>query len=183
MLTAERGAALGLLLGVVAAFPGLIMFWVRGGVEGKPLPSQAYFVAERSFIMAAVVLTAVGLVVLSDAMQSTAGAVLARAAAAAYLFAGVLLVAGEALSLNGGFEKNYPLITVYVVTAFLAQAALGGALLQSGMVAAWVGWLAIGWNVAWLVALPVLSPRDIYFPVLHHVVPLVVGIALLWQAR
>lgn len=35
------------------------------------------------------------------------------------------------------------------------------------------------WNVAWLLLLVLLSPRDVYFPILHHVMPLVVGIALL----
>lgn len=179
--TIERGAALGLLLGVAVVFPGLIMFWVRGGVEGKPLPSQAYFVRERSFIMAAVLITAVALELLASVLEPTAGRVLARAGASAYLFVGVLLVAAEALSLSGGWEKHYPLIAIYVVAAFLAQAAIGVALLQSGLLPAWIGWVSIVWNLAWLVALPLLSPRDIYFPVLHHVVPLVIGIALLWQ--
>lgn len=179
--TIARGAALSLLLGVAVVFPGLIMFWVRGGVEGKPLPSQAYFVVERSFIMAAVVLTAVGFALLEGALESTGGRVLAQAGATAYLMVGVLLVAAEALSLNGGFEKHYPLIVVYVVTAFLAQAAIGGALLLSGLLPAWIGWAAITWNVVWLPALLVLSRRDLYYPVLHHFVPLVVGVALLWQ--
>jgi hypothetical protein len=34
----------------------------------------------------------------------------------------------------------------------------------------------------WLVVLPVITPRDIYFPVLHHVMPLMIGIALLSKA-
>jgi hypothetical protein len=33
----------------------------------------------------------------------------------------------------------------------------------------------------WLVALPVFTPRDVYFPVLHHAAPLLIGIALLWS--
>jgi hypothetical protein len=37
----------------------------------------------------------------------------------------------------------------------------------------------VAWNLGWLVALPILSPGDLYFPVLHHPVPLLVGIALL----
>jgi hypothetical protein len=40
-------------------------------------------------------------------------------------------------------------------------------------------WAAVAWNLGWLVALPILSPGDLYFPVLHHPVPLLVGIALL----
>jgi hypothetical protein len=49
--------------------------------------------------------------------------------------------------------------------------------------AAWIGWATIGWNLVWLLVLPLATPRDIYFPVLHHVMPLVMGIALLWPAR
>jgi hypothetical protein len=64
-----------------------------------------------------------------------------------------------------------PLIIVYVVVAFLAQAALGGALLQSGALATRIGWATILWNLAWLVALPIITPRDIYFPILHHAAP------------
>ena len=73
----------------------------------------------------------------------------------------------------------YGLIVAYVVLAFLAQAALGVILLRAGFLPAWIGWAAIAWNVAWLVVLPILTPSDIYFPVLHHVIPLLVGIILL----
>jgi hypothetical protein len=72
-----------------------------------------------------------------------------------------------------------PIVNVFVVSAFLAQAIIGAALLQAGLVAAWIGWVCILWNIAWLVALPLISPRDIYYPVLHSITPLLVGIALL----
>lgn len=175
----ERAAGLVLVLVTVANLPGLLMFWIRGGHRGGAPRSHAHFVWERSFIMAGVVLTAIGFVLLEGPLQNTDGRVLANIGATAYLFGGVLLVAAEALSLTLGYEKLYSLIVIYVVMAFLAQAAVGGALLQSGLLAAWIGWLAILWNIAWLVVLPVTSPRDIYFPVLHHVMPLVIGIALL----
>jgi hypothetical protein len=55
-------------------------------------------------------------------------------------------------------------------------------LLQSRMIPSWIGWTTLVWNIAWLVALPVVSPTGIYFPVLHHVLPLVIGIALLTRA-
>ena len=175
----ERAAGSFLVLGFVAFFVGALMFFIRGGLRGGAPPSPAYFVWERSFIMAAVVLTAIGFVLLEGSLQNTDGRVLARTGATAYLFAGVLLVAAEALSLNLGFEKLYALIVIYVVLAFLAQAAIGGSLLQSSLLPAWIGWVTILWNMAWLVVLPVTRPRDIYFPVLHHVMPLVIGIALL----
>ena len=70
-------------------------------------------------------------------------------------------------------------VVLYVVVAFLAQAAIGAALIQSELLAGWVGWFTIIWNLAWLAALPIVSPSDIYYPVLHHVAPLIIGIALL----
>jgi hypothetical protein len=74
---------------------------------------------------------------------------------------------------------SYPLIVVAVVLAFLGQAAIGGGLRQGRLLAPWIGWTAIGWSLAWLAALPLLTPRDIYFPVLHHFMPLLIGAALL----
>jgi hypothetical protein len=73
----------------------------------------------------------------------------------------------------------YGSIVMYVLLAFLAQAAFGVSLLRTGLLPGWVGWATIVWNLAWLVVLPIVSPRDIYYPVLHHVAPLLIGIALL----
>jgi hypothetical protein len=174
----ERAAGSFLVLGFAANLAGVLMFLIRGGTSGGVPPSHAHLVWERSFLMAAVVLTAIGLVLLDGHLQNTDGRVLARAGATAYLFGGILVVAAEALNLNPG-QNTYALIVIYVVLALLAQATMGGSLLQAGLLPAWIGWVTILWNIAWLAVLPVTSPRDIYFPVLHHVMPLVIGIALL----
>lgn len=42
---------------------------------------------------------------------------------------------------------SYSLIVIYVVLAFLGQAAIGGALLQANLLPAWIGWLIIAWNL------------------------------------
>ena len=130
--------------------------------------------------MAAVVLTAIGFVLLEDFLQNTDGRVLAAIGAAAYLFGGVLIVAAEALSLTWEYEKVYGFAVIYVVLAFLGQTAIGAALLQAGVLAAWIGWGTILWNTACLIVLSVIARRDLYFPALHHFAPLVIGIALLW---
>jgi hypothetical protein len=168
-----------LVAGFAANLAGVLMFFYRGGLQGSPPPSPTYFVWERSFIMASVVLTAIGLVLLEGYLQNTNGYILARAGATAYLFGAVFIVAAEALSLNQGSQNLYPLIVIHVVLALLAQAVVGAALLQSGLLPAWIGWVTIVWNIAFLVVLPVTSPRDMYYPILHHVMPLVIGIALL----
>ncbi len=107
--------------------------------------------------------------------------VLARLGASAYLIGATLITTAELLALNlGGNVRE--LGPMYVVIAFLAQASIGGALLRSRMVPTWIGWTTLLWNLAWLVVLPLVSPIGIYFPVLHHVFPLVIGIALLTKA-
>lgn len=182
-LILARAAGLFLVLGNVAVFPGLIMFWIRAGHRGGKPPTSAYFAWERSFVMAGVILTAVGFILLEEPLQNTGGSILARTGATAYVFGGILGVAAEALDLTRKEQSFYPLVAVYVVLAFLAQVAIGGALLQAGLLAAWIGWVTVVWNVAWFVVVVRLTPRDIYFPVLHHAMPLLIGIGLLlWQA-
>ena len=95
-----------------------------------------------------------------------------------YIFGAFIVVAAETTYLSTR-EFVYPQIVVYVILAFLSQAAFGVSMLRTGLVAGWVGWATIIWNLGWLVILPIVSPRDIYFPVLHHAAPLLIGIALL----
>src|SRR5919199_2915697 len=105
------------------------MFTSRGGPSGGTPPSHTFFLWERSFFMAAVILSVIGLVLLEGRLQNTDGRVLARTGATAYLIAGILLVTGEAfrMSLGDQFEKRtYALFVIYVVLAFLAQATIGG---------------------------------------------------------
>jgi hypothetical protein len=178
--TTERVAGLMLLLGDVIVFPGLMMFWIRGGHRGGAPRSHAHYVWERGFIMSAVVPTAVGFVLLAGYFQGTNAFILTNLGATAYLFGGVPVVAAEALSLTLGYEKVYGLIVVYVIVACLAQAAIGSALLLAGSSATWVGWAVILVNMVGLIVLLVFSRRDLYFPVLHHVAPLLIGLTLLW---
>ncbi len=178
----DRVAGLSLVLGVATVFPGLIMFWLRAGHQGGQPPTPAYFLWERGFILTAVIITALGFLLLEGALQTTDGYSLARLGATAYFFGGILVVIAEALMPTFGYQKLYSLVVIYVVLAFLAQAAIGWAVHQTGWLPGWIGWVTILWNIAWLIALPILSPRDIYFPAIHHLAPLLLGIALLAQA-
>ena len=175
----ERGAGTFLLLSVVAVVVGAVMFSLRGGttidIPRTPPPSYTW---ERGFIMAAAILAAIGFMLLEMRLQDSSGRVLARTGAVAYLFGGMLVVVAEALELSQGHALTHMLIVVYVILAFLAQAAIGGALVQSGLLPAGIGWAAVGWNILCLVVLPLISAGELYYPVLHHIVPLVIGIAL-----
>jgi hypothetical protein len=159
---------------------GGVMFWARNGMAGQQAPSFAYLALERGFVMAAAVITAIGLLLFAAIVGDAHGAALlpTRLAAATYALATALLLVGELGMLRSG-RFPYALVVAYVVLAFLAQAALGVILLRTGFLPAWIGWAAIAWNIAWLVALVIVSPGDIYFPVLHHVIPLLAGIILL----
>lgn len=159
---------------------GGVMFWVRNGMAGQPAPNFAYLALERGVIVAAAVITAIGLLLLAMVVGDAHPDALlpARLVAATYAVAVVLLLVAEVGMLRGG-HFPYALVVAYVVLAFLTQVVFGVILLRTGLLPAWMGWTAIIWNIAWLVALPVLTPGDIYFPVLHHLFPLLVGIALL----
>jgi hypothetical protein len=161
---------------------GLSLFIGRNGAEGGAPQSPAHFVWERGGWLAAVFLTALGLILLEGTLQETKGRVLARLGASAYFFGAVLVVVAEAMPLPRD-QPSYPLIVIYVGLAFLSQAAVGVALLQSHMLPTWVGWITIVWNIGWLVALPMVSPDDLYYPILHHVMPLLIGIMLLLVRR
>ena len=177
----ERAAGLLLLLGVVANVIGVVMFGLRDGASGGLPPSPGYYVWERSFVLTAVALTAVGFVLLADHPDLGAGRVLARAGAAGYLFGGVVGVVAETPELAGAAVRLYPLLVVYVVVAFLAQAAIGGGLRQGDLLAPWVGWTTIVWSLGALGTVVVFTPSDVYYPVAHHVAPLLIGGALVWR--
>ncbi len=183
--TLQTSSGVLLILGFAAFFAGAAMFWIRGGMRDAAPPSPRYFVWERGFILAAVVLTAIGLALLEGYLEATDGWALARTGAAAYFFGGVLIVAAEGLGLAQPFQpdwlsRTYPLVVVYVVLAFLSQAGIGASLLQAGLLAPWVGWAAIIWNIGWLVV-SVFVPNAMYIPFFHHLIPLVIGIALILQ--
>ena len=70
-------------------------------------------------------------------------------------------------------------MTVFIFLSLLGQAAFGVSILRAGLLPGWVGWVTVAWGVAWMVILPIARPQDMYYPWLHYVVPLTIGIALL----
>ncbi len=105
-----------------------------------------YLYWERGFVIAALLANVLGLVLLDDVLAAGGVALLARIGTVTYLMgAAVVLVAESAFV--GKQEWNYAQVVLYVVLAFLAQACIGAALLNSGLVAAWVAWAVILWNI------------------------------------
>jgi hypothetical protein len=179
--TVERIAGSLLFLGAIVVFPGLIMFWLRDGHLGGLPPSPAYYAVERTFILSAVIPTVIGFILLSGHFQDQQASILAKIGATGFMFGGVLVVAGEALGLTLGYEKVVELFKVYVIVACLSQIAIGTAFLLSGFPAPWVGWTTILVNASGLAVLLIFSRDDLYFPILHHIAPLLIGISLLFS--
>ncbi|MDL1898196.1 hypothetical protein FBQ82_18245 [Anaerolineae bacterium CFX7] len=74
-MTIERTVGLILVLSAVVTFPGLMMFTFRRGYRGGAPRSRVHFIWERSFVMAGVILCAIGFVLLAAALQNTDGRV------------------------------------------------------------------------------------------------------------
>jgi hypothetical protein len=140
--------------------------------------NNSHLIWERGFVIVAILATVLGLALLEDLLRAAGDSVLAQVGMMTYLFGAVVVVVAETASL-GKQEWVYPQIVLYVILAFLAQAAFGAALLRTGLVAEWVGWGTVIWNLGWLLVMLIVRPSDMYFPVLHHVAPLIIGIALL----
>jgi hypothetical protein len=74
------------------------------------------------------------------------------------------------------WASGYLAEATWVIVANIAYAALGLAILQSGLLADWAGWVAIGLGIG----IPIVVVATRYgFPEMTQIVPLIVGIALI----
>ncbi len=175
--TRTAAASLLILCFVVFTFGG-VLFVGRAFLKWQIDATSSHLIWERGFVIGGVLATVLGLALLETMLRVSGESVLSRLGMVTYLVGAVVVVVAETTYLGKG-DWIYPQIVLYVVLAFLAQAAFGASLLQTGIVAGWVGWTTVIWNSAWLFVMLIVRPRDIYFPVLHHVAPLIIGIALL----
>jgi hypothetical protein len=178
-LFSERHTAAILLIscGVIFVIGG-IMFTARAIWKWPAAQTPAFLRWERGIVVMTLLVNLLGLVLLENILRAAGDSIIARLALITYLVGVVVVMVAEMLYLHNR-EWVYPLIVLHVVLAFLAQAAFGISLLQTELVASWAGWATIIWNIAWLVVLAIASPRNIYFPALHHAAPLIIGIAML----
>lgn len=163
-----------MVLSFAVMIPGALLYLSRP-VTGSSITRLA---VERGFIMAAIVLTALGLLLFSEYLIVPTARAWARIGAHLYLMGAVLVIANEGLALSHR-GAAYSLEVMYVVLALLGEAAVGLAIVRSERLPPVLGWITIAWNLLWLVILPLSTPSEMYFPVLHHVMPLTIGIALL----
>ncbi|MCZ7554729.1 MAG: hypothetical protein M5U05_19500 [Anaerolineales bacterium] len=175
----ERSVAASLLILGFAVFGVSGMLFTGRAIWKWPIgQTAAYLRWERSFVIAAVLATALGLTLLEDMLDEAGASGFAPVSLVTYLIGAVVLVVAETTFLSSR-DWVYSQVVIYVVLAFLAQAGFGVCLLQTGLVAEWVGWLTIVWNLGWLVVLSLASPRNVYYPAFHHAAPLLIGLSLL----
>lgn len=179
-LSIRTAAASLLILCFVVFTIGGMLFTGRAFLKWQIDETSSYLAWERGFVIGGVLSTVLGLALLEDLLRTAGEPILSRLGMIAYLVGAVVVVVAETAYL-GKRDWNAPQIGLYVVLAFLAQTAFGVSLLQTGLVAGWAGWATLFWNVGWLLVMLIVRPHDIYYPVLHHVAPLLIGIALLIQ--
>lgn len=177
-LTYRTLAGVSFILAFATMILGVLMFLSRVGASGVRLNFDAPLALERSLLMAAVVLTAIGFMLLESFLSQSVVHGLVRIGATLYLIATPILLTAEGIDLAQG-RGFYPLYAIYIVLALLAEAVIGFALFHTRVVPSWIGALTLLWSVGWLIALPIISPRDMYYPILQHLMPLIIGIGLL----
>ena len=68
------------------------------------------------------------------------------------------------------------LFVIYTILTFLAAVAYGGALVSTRLLPHWLGWVTIVYSLAWLGLTVAFGNAP---PLLHHLLPIVMGILLL----
>lgn len=175
----ERTIAASLLVLTFMVFEiGGILFTGRAMLNWQIENLDAHMKWERSFVILPTLLTVLGFALLADLLRAAGDTYLAQLGIALYLLGAALVVVAETTFLHNG-DWNYPQVVTFVVLALVAQAALGAALLQTGLVAAWVGWVTLLWNLGYLLIIVIVRPREVYYPAIHFVAPLLIGLALM----
>jgi hypothetical protein len=176
----RRVSGLLLLLAFVLNLGGVVMY-AAGTEYGLVVETPTYHAWERALLMSSYVAAALGAALLEPALAEAGAAILGRLTAIAFPMAATVALVMEAVTINA--PEPYALIVVAVLLLFGAEVLLGAAVLVSRLVPAWVGWAAVVWNLAWPVILPIVSPGDPYYPILHAIPLLMISIPLIQPGR
>ena len=129
-------------------------------------------------LMWTVSLTLLGLIGFASVLWSSGERMLSSAGAAAYAVAATawVIASGRAFAMH---VWTYELEVVFIVASALAMVAFGASVVRAGIVCAgWDGWRSAG-GIGALVLFAL--PYEGFPPLVTQFVPLIVGIALLWQ--
>jgi hypothetical protein len=178
-LFVERSLAAVLLIACFVIFAvGGLLFIGRAIWKWPVAQTDTYLLWERGWVIAAALVNLLGFAMLANLLQNAGDAIIAQSTLTVYVVATAVLLAAEGAFL---YDRRWiwPQIVLYVVLAFLVQAGFGASLLRTGLVPIWVAWATILWNLGWLMAFAIIRPEEIYYPALHHVAPVLIGVALL----
>jgi hypothetical protein len=176
----RRVSGLLLLIAFILNLGGVVMY-AAATEYGWLVETPTYYAWERALVMSSYVAAALGTAVLEPALAEAGAAILGRLAAIAFPMAASVALVMEAVTING--PEQYALIVVSVLLLFGAELLLGAAVLACRLVPAWVGWAAVAWNVVWPAILPIASPGDLYYPILHAIPLLMISIPLIQPGR
>ncbi|MEP7356067.1 MAG: hypothetical protein ABI847_02370 [Anaerolineales bacterium] len=169
-----------LLAGSALVTVGILMFTWRVFLHAPAGARPGYYQWERGLVFGGFLGLALGLAALKSLLVQAGDPLWAEVGLTAYALAAVLLTISEVAGLTAaGLPAGLvgALIRVFVVLSFLGQAAFGAAILQTGLLPAWLGWTTVIWNVGWLALM--LRAGDPYYPFMHLELPLLAGIWLL----
>ena len=176
-----RGVTGGLLLTSNAlVVVGILMFNFRVFLHAPFGARPDYYQWERGLIVSGYLVMALGLAGLSSLMRQAGDPLLSDLGLTAFIMGAVLVTVVEVSWLTkAGLPDGLTgaLVRIFVVLAFLAHAAYGAAMLQTGLLPGWLGWTTIIWNIGWLLVL--VRASDPYYPVLNLELPLLAGLLLL----
>jgi hypothetical protein len=176
-LTEQRLTAILLLLSCLIFLGAGTLFTIRV-IWDLPIGKSENFLRwERGMVVAAFLVSLLGFGLLEDILRTAGDIGIARLALLLYIISTALVAAAEMSGLAN--RSVFPQIVLHIVLAYLGQAVFGAALLRTGYLPTWIGWVAIIWTIGCLIIVPIVLPKDIYFPWLFYVVPLIIGIALL----
>jgi hypothetical protein len=179
-LTAHRVTGGLLLASFALVFVGILMYGARVFLHAPIGARPGYYQWERWSIVSGFIALAQGLAGLSSLLRQAGDPLLADVGLTAYVIGAVVLSVAEVAWLTAaGLPDGLTgaLVRIFVVLAFLSQAAYGAALLQTGLLPGWLGWTTVIWNIGWLAVL--VGAKDPYYPVLHLQLPMLAGLLLL----
>ncbi|HEY6408814.1 MAG TPA: hypothetical protein VIY29_15240, partial [Ktedonobacteraceae bacterium] len=147
-------------------------------------------------VISGVIVTILGLTLLTILLRDAGDRMFSQLGLVAFVFGAVLLVihmafglrvdpwaAQEAARTEVLPEFYVPLtlwlhalFVIYTILAFSALAAYGGAVLVTGVLPHWVGWISIVYGLAGLGLLGFTGDAP---PFLHYLMPIVIGVLLL----
>lgn len=171
------------ILFIVAFIPALVggvMFMGRKQLGWTVAQSRRYLYWERSLWIGGTILLTLGLSLFVRLLQIAGEDGLSQIGLTGFLLGAFLIIVVEGYGLDGQNWSPY-LVRLSVILLLLSQAAIGLAMLQVQALPQWIGWVTVVWNLGWFVVTSFL--KDPYYPALYYIMPLIIGVMLVFFAR